>query len=443
MKKILFLCGWYYPDSTGGTENYVYWLAKELIKKGFEVKIAAPASDEKEVNYIHQGISIYRYPVPLNPTVQEVKGHVPQRYGDIFLGWLKQNRPDIVHMHSFTRGCGWEQAKIIKQERIPLVFTAHMPDFICKRGTMMIWGKFPCEGKINVKSCVACYLHKRGMPVFLGRLAAKIPYFISAAFEKNNTRAGTLLGMKKLLLKRQEDIGNFLKLADYVIAVSKWLYDAILANGGNYTKLILIRHGLPQKRLISKKNKAWEAGSRVLTIGYLGRFNHSKGLHILIKAVKRLPSEVKVKLKLYGKSSNSEEDLYFSFIKRIGEETRRIVFCGELKPEEKKSFFKDIDILAVPSLWFEAGPLVVLEAFSCGVPVMGSDVGGIAELVTNRKNGILIRAGDVKKWADQIKKICIQPNLVREMANNVPQVKTMEEVARKNVCVYEKIFSEK
>lgn len=434
---ILMLSGWYYPDSLGGTENYVYWLARELVKRGLKVQIAAPSIDEKESNYTHQGIEVYRYPVYLNPSRQEMRSDTLKKYNEIFIKWIKEHKPDLAHIHSFTRGCGINQAEIIKKMGIPLVITAHMSDFICKRGTMMFWGKLDCDGKIKINRCAACYLQKKGVPKFLCWLVLFIPRFIAEKFEKIDSRLGTALSMKSLIFKKKKNLGKLFKMADAVIVVSKWLYNTMVINGFMEDKLFLISHGLPKKQGPIKKSAR---ENNTLTIGYLGRINYVKGVHVLIRAVKKLPRTTEIKLKICGSTYSPEEKSYLERLKREKGADLRIEFLGELMHERKKYFFEMIDILAVPSLWFETGPLVVLEAFFYKTPVLGSDLGGIAELVKDKENGILVEAGNIKRWANAMQDMYLNPAVVQNAAKNIPEVKSFGEVASENLLIYEKVF---
>ena len=63
------------------------------------------------------------------------------------------------------------------------------------------------------------------------------------------------------------------------------------------------------------------------------------------------------------------------------------------------------DALVVPSLWLETGPLVVLEAQAAGLYVMGSRLGGIAELVGDGAGGELVEAGSVRAWTAAIARL--------------------------------------
>ncbi len=85
--RVLMLLGWYYPDSVGGTENYVRMLAKDLRSLGWDAVILAPAHDGSEGSYEHEGISVCRYPVTLTPGLLEIRGETCS--GDLTMkGWM-------------------------------------------------------------------------------------------------------------------------------------------------------------------------------------------------------------------------------------------------------------------------------------------------------------------------------------------------------------------
>jgi glycosyltransferase involved in cell wall biosynthesis len=83
----------------------------------------------------------------------------------------------------------------------------------------------------------------------------------------------------------------------------------------------------------------------------------------------------------------------------------------------------------VPSTWLETGPLVVLEAFAAGVPVLGSDLGGIAEWVIDGVNGLLFKPADPSAWADGMTRYVMKPELRQILKSKVVKPNGMDRVA--------------
>lgn len=438
--RILLMSGWYYPDSVGGTEAYVRQLGKELQALGWEVTVAAPSIDEKEHKYIHDGLSVYRYPVSLLPGREEIRGAVPPEYLDIFATWLKENKPDIAHFHSRTRGCGFYHFTAVKQLGIPLVLTIHSADFMCVAGTARLWGIYPCDGKLDEYRCTACWLKNRGVPVWwLAWLLSRIPISLAIKARNVNNKLGTLLAMRRLFIERQERESHLFENAERIVAVSKWLYSVLKINSIPEQKLYFCPHGLMPAAVRSKPRSDFKVPS-TLCIGFIGRFNHVKGLHILIKAIKRLPLDRHVELRIYGRAKLDEEKDYLGLTQKLAKDDDRIKFCGELTDNNRRDVFMHFDILAAPSIWLETGPFVILEAFSRGIPVIGSDLGGIAELVTNRVNGLLVEAGNVRLWANAISWIYKHPQALQDWSSHIPDVRSNIDVARDMVRIYEGIL---
>ena len=75
--------GFYYPDSSGGTEVYVSALARYLQARGIECTVVAPFASERSTQYVHEGVQVLRYPVPERWLRREIQGRQPPRLLDI------------------------------------------------------------------------------------------------------------------------------------------------------------------------------------------------------------------------------------------------------------------------------------------------------------------------------------------------------------------------
>jgi glycosyltransferase involved in cell wall biosynthesis len=84
----------------------------------------------------------------------------------------------------------------------------------------------------------------------------------------------------------------------------------------------------------------------------------------------------------------------------------------------------------------ESGPLVVLEAFAGGVPVLGSNLGGIAELVEHGVNGFLIEHDKIEAWAATLEKCCDDPQFLNSLCRGIRPPRTMATVADEMLALY-------
>ncbi len=370
-----------------------------------------------------------------------MRGDVPPAYLDVFADWLACQSPDVVHLHSLTRGVSIYHARCVKSIGAGLVHTIHVPGVTCARGTMMQWGKTPCDGLMQPQKCAACLLSARGFPQPLARFLAHTPDSASRMALASRVAAAHVLGYRAYIEQRTARALEYLNLADHIVVVCQWLYDVMRRNGVPDAKLSLCRHGLSddvmRQSALARRERFV---SPVLRVGYVGRFDPIKGVHVLVAAVKRLPASVPVQLKLHGRAQSDEECRYLDKLKSLAGGDSRIQFGGELTPENRVKALRELDLLAVPSVWFETGPFVVLEAFAAGLPVIGSRLGGVAELVRDGENGILVDAASINAWSATLENLSRSPVRVRELARKIPQVRRSQAVVEEMVRLYGRVI---
>jgi glycosyltransferase involved in cell wall biosynthesis len=178
---------------------------------------------------------------------------------------------------------------------------------------------------------------------------------------------------------------------------------------------------------------------RPLRLAYLGRLDPTKGVHVLLEAM-RLGSSLPVTLDIYGTAQGEGGTAYATRLKKLAGDDPRIRFCSPVPADQVVRTLREYDILAVPSQWLETGPLVVLEAFAAGVPVIGSDLGGIAELVTNGVNGFLVNPSDAQAWHKALKRFCAGTSALRTLYPSISRPPTMSSVAQTMIGLYQKLL---
>jgi glycosyltransferase involved in cell wall biosynthesis len=125
-----------------------------------------------------------------------------------------------------------------------------------------------------------------------------------------------------------------------------------------------------------------------IIIGVVGRLSIEKGHRYLLEAfAKIVKKNHDVKLLIVGKGLQRER--LADSVQRLGLE-EKVMFAGYQKDIDK--VYREIDILVQPSLR-EGLPLTILEAMSYGLPIIATNVGGVAGLIKNKKTGILINSG--------------------------------------------------
>jgi len=140
---------------------------------------------------------------------------------------------------------------------------------------------------------------------------------------------------------------------------------------------------------------------------FAGRIDPRKGVHILLEAFREVKKEIKnVKLLIIGPLGSYWHNKPQDYALRIHKQASQIQDILFLKPEysthKLAKIFSAADIACIPSVFPEGFPLVALEIQACGIPVIGTDVGGLPETFIDKKTGVLIKQNDVAELAQTI-----------------------------------------
>src|SRR2546430_748393 len=104
--RIAHVSNWYFPESAAGTETYLASLVRELTALGIKSVIAAPILGLSSKEYEHEGTPVFRYPIGEHRTIAKIRGLERHDHFSIFESWLRAQRCDVYHQHSWTAACG-------------------------------------------------------------------------------------------------------------------------------------------------------------------------------------------------------------------------------------------------------------------------------------------------------------------------------------------------
>lgn len=438
--KIVHALGWYFPESLGGTEVYVAGLSRRLSLGGHDVYVVAPdPSQKKERTYEHEGLSVYRYPIPEEPTRSECQGRVPVRGTEHFHAWLRELKPDLVHIHSFVTGLGIPEIQEAKSAGARVIVTNHLGSlgFLCQRGTMMRWGEQLCDGICSQVKCAACALHGRGLPKPLAWLFGAVPAVGGGLARNVSGKLSSAVGMRDLIAHNQAMQRIMLDLVDKFVVLNQWAYDTLVANGAPKEKLFLNRLGLSQENVFRKPGPDERPTKSPVTVGYMGRFVAIKGVYDLAKAIVSLPQDLPLEVEFRGAVNDEESRSVLRELQRILGDEKRVRFAPAVPVSEVPRTMAGYDVLCCPSVWFENGPTVANEAHAVGTPVIGTRIGGLAELVTDGVNGRLVTPGDSQALSEVLQQVASDPSAtVDRWRRALPPARTMDEITADYLTLY-------
>jgi glycosyltransferase involved in cell wall biosynthesis len=369
--RIAHLPSSYLPESLGGTEIYVHHLAEEQVRLGGEVNVVVHGGTEgKSPSPRYQ---VRRLPPLPACTRTELYTWLPHEPPPGFAEFLDEWRPDVVHFHAFTLGAGLGHARLARQRGIPYFVTYHTPTFSCSRGTLLYEGKTVCDGRIEPVRCSGCVLQGQGWPRPIARLLAH------SSLRPERLPEGPWLPRLALPALIQEGYRHWREFMDgaaWIIACASWCRDVLNRNGVEADRVIVHRQALPGPTRTRVLRLPLGSG-RPLRIGFFGRFCWIKGPDLLLEAARLLRKQgMEVVCELAGPIPADEGAWAQRLLARHAD---LAVYQGTKRGPELQAWLRGLDLVAIPSRWLETGPLTLLEAWDEGIPVVGTDLGGIRE----------------------------------------------------------------
>jgi glycosyltransferase involved in cell wall biosynthesis len=224
---------------------------------------------------------------------------------------------------------------------------------------------------------------------------------------------------------------------DRFVLLTEWAADAVVRNGAPRDKVALNRLGI-SNGFASKPGPLWHPTGSPVIFGYLGRFDPIKGVDDLGRAVKSLPRELAFRLDFRGPRDTPGGYDVLRRLETMLAGDPRVTFGSAVPVAQVPAHLSGLDVLCCPSVCVEGGPTVAIEAHAVGTPVLGTRIGGLAELMTDGLNGRLVTPGDWRALAAAIAEIAADPRGTVDMWRTaIPAARTMDEVVADYVKLYE------
>lgn len=437
--KVVHVAYGYWPGSVGGTEQYVAALARELRGRGVESVIAAPGSDD--ARYRHDGVNVRRFVHTSNAvSIESLYGDGDARAADAFDRILVDERPDLVHQHAWSPACSIALVRRAKARGLPVVFTYHTPAVSCPRGTLLRDGVAACDGRLDANTCAACTLQGLGLSRRTSAMLARTPASLADAIGRAGASGGawTALRMRALVARRHEAVRELFTSCDRIVALSPWVERLLELAGVSRTRIVVSPHGTSVPALPRARTDARASGP--VRVAHLGRLHPTKGTDLLIRALADAP-DLDVQLDVFG-IVQAGDAAHAQDLARLAAADARVRLRSPLPNAEVADRLREYDLVAIPSQWLETGPLVLLEAFAAGVPVIGSALGGIADKIRDGVDGVLVSPHDsLTAWRDALARCAADRAWLAGLRARVPVPRAMSEVAREMQTVYARIGS--
>lgn len=350
----------------GGAENGIVKINPYLLKEGYNVRvIASDLGADKEGHFNDYTFKSINAENPLklvfflfNPSSFFILKRV-----------LKEYKPDIVHLHVMHQVT---PSVLFLLKKIPTVMTLHGPETFLRN--FVLWCVKPSYLKSN-------FYDKKNL-----NMGGKLTYFYFNRIQKFVYKIG-------------------LKNVDAFIAPSKYIQKLSEAD---VSPILHLPNFIELRKFHELTNN--------YNLLFVGRLEKVKGVKFLIKAVsliiKAFPQTT---LTIIGDGLDKTDLVNLTKDLHLEE---AVQFIGWVKNKDIDTYYEKASIVVIPSIWPENFPTVCNEAMSAGRPVIGTNVGGIPEMIEGGVNGYLVEPKNSEQIAEKVIKLFSEENVLQEWGKN-------------------------
>jgi len=345
------------PNVIGGAEMSAFNAARWFAAQGCTVGVLTTAASPDQVceGKEEQGLLIWRVHVPrLYPMFEypqapswkkpswHFQDHFDPRNKNIIRRVLNQFKPTNINIH-IIQGIGYNSLDVFGGTEYPIIFFLHDLGLVCVKMSMFKNGK-DCIGQ-----CSTCKL--------------------SARCKLHWIRGIKKIGFCSPSRANLETVAQFFPVKDYP--------HVSILNPNKYPDATVIRKESDHLRFL-----------------YVGRLQPTKGVDVLLDALRSLYGQYHFSLTLIGTGPDEAR------LRAENADKPWVKFTGFISQQEISNYMVQSDVMFIPSIWAENSPGVVVHALGLGLPVIGSNRGGIPELIIDGTAGALVEPGDVAAWRD-------------------------------------------
>lgn len=446
--KICLAVHCFLPEHFYGTEAYTHQLARHLLGWGHDVVVLTanfvgePTLPTPIQRYLVDGIRVVRLDKNRLPHHCVAETYLQPSMAPILREVMEAERPDLLHVTHLINLTA-SLLDVARDLGIPAVAT--MTDFFgfCYTNRLEDVKGDLCAGPSPSRSnCLACYLgarwlHGSRLPAVLTQpLRWLIPPLAAGLMRARSLPEPLVRRLEPLRRGLRERPGALTERYRHyraVITPTRFLAKAYRANG-LATPMVASWFGVD----IDRAAKPSRPPGVPLRIGYIGQLAEHKGVDLLVRAFRQLPPGG-AELVLYG--SLDQSPTYGARLQRLSR-GRAVRFVGTFPQKALAAALAELDVLVVPSRWYENSPLVLLSALACHTPVIVADVEGMTEFLREGVNGFHFRRGSWRDLGRVLRRFLDRPGLAAELSRTTEFRRTTAAMAHDVVTLYERVLNE-
>lgn len=440
--RVVFFVHCFFPSHFYGTETYTLELARHYRAMGVDAQVVTaifpgePTAADLVTHYEFQGVPVTCIDKNRLPHARVKETYYQAALRPVLERVLRSLRPDVVHVTHLMN----HTAVLLEATRdLGIPAFATFTDFFgfCFNNKLQAADGGLCAGPSPDRvNCMACYLHDAGRRPDAGRFLrwSARPAFathVAAVADRLRRlpplRGGPVDGLLEDLARRPDILLPLYATCRAAVAPTRFLRDAYARNG-----FALPMHGIPFGVDIERRAKPRRPAGHRPVVGFIGQIAPHKGPDLLIEAFRRLPKGL-AELRLYGPPD--QEPAYTARLHRLAEGTETH-FPGTFPREDMHAVLEGLDLLVIPSRWYENSPLVLLNALATHTPVIVSDVAGMTEFLDEGRNGLAFGRGNADDLERALLGLLREPERLPALSSTTHYERTTRRMAEETQAIY-------
>ncbi|PDW04398.1 glycosyltransferase family 4 protein [Candidatus Viridilinea mediisalina] len=405
--NILITVHGYPPGHQGGAERRAERTARAMRERGHEVAVLAIATDNaphddlRFHDRIHEGVPVRE--IAFNGGAN----HDPFRWSydhpelALLAGdFIDTMKPELMHLFS---GYLWGASALEAATERGIRTIVDLTDYwwLCHQINLLTPTGERCAGP-DPAQCARCYAEQQRRFRIPARIVPKVTNYAWSMLQPESS-LGRMFGLPAQA-QRAERLLAALAKVDRMLAPSHFLADFYVRHGINKAKISVCRQGVELQQCVIRK------AASALRVGYIGQVKPHKGVDLLLEAWKMLTGPRPRQLSLYGSAAGHQH--YGINLEQTLGDLADATWHGTYAGNEVWNVLAQLDVVVIPSRWVENSPNSILEAQAVGVPVVGSNLGGIAELIEHERNGLLFEVDNAADLARNLQRLLDEPELL-------------------------------
>ncbi|MGJ7485913.1 glycosyltransferase family 4 protein [Variovorax sp. LT2P21] len=442
--KIAFFVHCFFPAHFYGTETYTLGLAHHYRAAGHEVVVVSAvfqgeaAAETLVSRYEYQGIPVVSIDKNKIPHSRVKETYYQPDMRPVLKDVLRDIDPDVIHV---THLINHTSALLEVTQELGIPTYATFTDFFgfCLNNKLEAADGELCAGPSPTRTnCVACYIKDAARspysPAWIRRgttprSAQWIAGLANIGRRLPGIKGGPVDGLIEDIAKRPDTLAGLYN-GGYrrAVAPTRFLRTAYESNGIK-TPMTDIWFGVD----IDRAPKPVRSEGHRPVIGFIGQIAPHKGTDLLIKAFQRLPADA-AELQIYGPAD--QDPVYMESLKALGL-GHAVSFMGTFPSQQMATILQGMDLLVIPSRWYENSPLVLLNALATHTPVLVSDVAGMTEFLEPGLNGYAFERGSVDDLAQRLASLVADPDALGRLSTTTNYPRTTALMAQETLALYD------